>query len=108
MNPSRVRHARSHIHQAGIGPTGPPFAFINGGAMNPIGLYDAKVGFSRLLRRVAMGEDIIITRNGKPIVRIVAVKPPEQRRLGIDTDSFTVPQDFNDPTTEDGLDLFDL
>jgi len=96
-------HAESRIHQAGIGPIEPTTALIKGGAMNPIGISDAKVCFSRLLRRAAMGEDTIIARSGRPVVRIVAVKPTGQRNLSIDADKFTVPQNFNDPTTEDRL-----
>ena len=76
--------------------------------MNPIGIYDAKIAFSRLLRRVATGEEILIARGGKPVVRILPVKAIDQQRLGIDAEKFTVPLNFNDPITEDGLDLFDL
>ncbi|HET7882049.1 MAG TPA: type II toxin-antitoxin system prevent-host-death family antitoxin [Acetobacteraceae bacterium] len=41
-----------------------------------IGAYDAKTRLSELLDRVERGEQIVITRHGKPIARLV----PEVRR----------------------------
>lgn len=37
-----------------------------------IGAFDAKTHFSELLNRVEAGEEIIITRRGKPIAKIVS------------------------------------
>ena len=36
-----------------------------------IGTYDAKSRLSELLDRVESGEDVIITRNGKPVARLI-------------------------------------
>ena len=36
-----------------------------------IGAYDAKIRLSELLDRVERGEQIVITRHGKPIARLV-------------------------------------
>jgi len=36
-----------------------------------IGAYDAKARLSELLDRVARGEQIVITRHGKPVARLV-------------------------------------
>ena len=36
-----------------------------------IGSYDAKTHFAELLSRVERGEQIVITRHGKPIARLV-------------------------------------
>jgi prevent-host-death family protein len=42
--------------------------------MKEIGTFEAKNQFSALLDQVAQGEDILITRHGKPVARLV---PPE-------------------------------
>lgn len=44
--------------------------------MDTIGAYDAKTHLSRLLDRVEHGESLTITRNGKPVARLV---PAEAR-----------------------------
>lgn len=40
-------------------------------AFTSIGAYDAKTRLSELLDRVEKGEQIVITRHGKPIARLV-------------------------------------
>lgn len=38
-----------------------------------VGAYDAKTHFSELLEKVEAGEEIIITRHGTPVARLVPV-----------------------------------
>jgi len=59
--------------------------------MKYIAINDVKNHLSRLLRRVAAGEEIVIARRGTPIARIVPLAPSEQRQLGIDEGRVTVP-----------------
>ena len=40
-------------------------------AIASVGAYDAKTRLSELLDRVASGEQIVITRHGRPIARLV-------------------------------------
>jgi prevent-host-death family protein len=40
--------------------------------MITIGAFQAKTHFSMLLDRVAGGEEVVITKHGKPVVRMVA------------------------------------
>ena len=42
---------------------------------NTVGAYEAKSHFSALLERVAGGEEILITRHGTPVARLVPVQP---------------------------------
>ena len=42
--------------------------------MERIGVYDARAKFSELIERAAGGEEVVITRRGKPIVRLVAAR----------------------------------
>jgi prevent-host-death family protein len=43
--------------------------------MQSVGTFEAKTRLSELLDRVANGDEITITRNGKPIARLVPVDP---------------------------------
>jgi prevent-host-death family protein len=47
------------------------------GAALTIGAYDAKTRLSELLDRVERGEQIVITRHGKPIARLVPNSEPD-------------------------------
>lgn len=68
--------------------------------MSEVAVHDAKTHLSRLLRRVATGEEIVICRRGEPVARLVPIKREGQRRLGIDQGVFEVPDDFDAPLTE--------
>lgn len=41
--------------------------------MARVGMHEAKTHLSRLVERVEAGEDVVIQRNGKPVVRLVPV-----------------------------------
>jgi prevent-host-death family protein len=70
-------------------------------AMEIIGLYEAKTRLSELVRDALDGEDVIISRHGKPTVRLVPVEKAERvRELGFFTGTVTIAADF-DETPED-------
>ena len=76
--------------------------------MPQVNIHEAKTHLSQLLSRAALGEEIIIAKAGKPIVRLVPVEePPQDRILGQDEGLFTVPENFNDPLPEDLLSAFE-
>ena len=41
--------------------------------MITVGAFDAKTRFSELLEQAAAGEEILVTKRGKPVARIVGV-----------------------------------
>lgn len=45
-----------------------------------VGVFEAKTKFSELLDRVEAGEEIIVTRHGKPVARISLPVDEERRR----------------------------
>jgi len=45
--------------------------------MKNVAIFEAKARFSELLAAVQSGEEVSITRHGKPIVRMVAVLPDD-------------------------------
>jgi prevent-host-death family protein len=46
-----------------------------------VSLYDAKTHLSELGERAAAGEEIVVTKHGKPRFKLVAVDPPKRRPL---------------------------
>ena len=69
--------------------------------MKSVNIHEAKTNFSKLLKRVASGEEIVIAKAGKPIAKLVRFEPSKQRRnLGTERGKFAVPADFNDALPE--------
>lgn len=48
-----------------------------------VNIYDAKTHLSLLVDRATAGEDILIARAGKPVVRLVPVEDAGARRPGL-------------------------
>ena len=72
-----------------------------------VNIPEAKAHLSRLLERVAMGEEVIIAKAGEPVAKLVAIKPAGRKfKLGSTKGEFTVPDDFNDPLPKEIEDLF--
>lgn len=72
-----------------------------------VGVHEAKTTLSKLLKRVAAGEEVTITRGGEPVARLVAAEGPPRRELGMDRGRFTVPDDFDAPLDDDLLRAFE-
>ncbi|MEA2010186.1 MAG: type II toxin-antitoxin system Phd/YefM family antitoxin [Actinomycetota bacterium] len=75
--------------------------------MTNVGVHEAKTNLSMLLRRVAAGEEIVITRSGEPVAKLVPVRLPVKRRFGTDAGRFEVPEDFNEPLPDELLEAFE-
>lgn len=71
-----------------------------------MGVHEAKSTLSDLLRRVAAGEEVTITRSGEPVARLVPVPRRATRTFGADRDVFDVPEDFDEPLPEELLRAF--
>ncbi len=75
--------------------------------MPHVGVHEAKTHLSRLLRQVAAGEEIVITRGGSPIAKLVPVSTPRPRVLGRDEGRYEIPLDFDAPLPDLILDTFE-
>ena len=69
--------------------------------MTTVSVHEAKTHLSRLLQRVADGEEILIANRGTVVARLS--QPRRVPVLGADVGRFEVPDDFNAPLTEDEL-----
>lgn len=76
-------------------------------AVMDVGVHEAKTHLSKLLRRVAMGEEITIRNGGRPVARLVPPLDGPTRVFGKDRGVFEVPEDFNEPLADEVLESFE-
>jgi prevent-host-death family protein len=50
-------------------------------AMITVGAFEAKTHLSTLLDRVAAGEEVVITKHGKPVARLVGARHADRARV---------------------------
>jgi len=71
-----------------------------------VNIHEAKTHLSRLLQRVAAGEEVTIARSGVPVARLVAVEPQAKRPLGFARGEIRIADDFDAPLPDDLLAAF--
>ena len=62
-----------------------------------VNIHEAKTQFSRLLKRVAAGQEIVIARAGHPVARLIPFGQPGTRALGMDAGRVVIATDFDAP-----------
>jgi len=76
-----------------------------------VNLYAAKTQLSRLIDKAAEGEEVVITRHGKPVAKLVATKPSvgrkKLRRMGGLKGKGWIADDFDAPLPDDILAAFE-
>lgn len=73
--------------------------------MATFNVHDAKTHFSRLLDRVAQGEEIIIAKSGRPVAKLVRVAA-EPRKPGRLKGRIRIAPDFDEPLPDEILAAF--
>jgi prevent-host-death family protein len=72
--------------------------------MKEVNIHEAKTHLSRLLQRVAAGEEIIIANRGVPVARLVpATRRKAIRELGTDAGRVWISDDFDAPLPDEIL-----
>jgi prevent-host-death family protein len=72
-----------------------------------VNIHEAKTHLSRLLEKVARGEEVIIAKAGKLFAKLIPISSERLRfNLGSAKGEFVVPDDFNDPLPQEVEDLF--
>jgi len=75
--------------------------------MKTINIYQAKTSLSSLLNEVLAGEEIVIAKNGEPIVRLLPYERSASKRvLGKLKGKIKVAEDFDAPLPKALLDSF--
>ncbi len=73
--------------------------------MGVFNVHDAKTHLSRLLERVAQGEEIIIAKSGRPVAKLVRVAA-EPRKPGRLKGRIRTGPDFDEPLPDEILAVF--
>jgi prevent-host-death family protein len=67
-------------------------------------VHQAKTNLSKLLRKAARGEEVVIARGKKPVAKLVALeKPPKKRVPGRLKGKIRIHPSFFDPMTAEDL-----
>jgi prevent-host-death family protein len=70
--------------------------------MTTLNIYEAKTQLSRIVDRAAAGEDIVISRNGKPVARLCRLdEVPRTIKFGLLKGRIEVTPDFDAPLPDD-------
>ncbi|MCL2735043.1 MAG: type II toxin-antitoxin system prevent-host-death family antitoxin [Propionibacteriaceae bacterium] len=74
-----------------------------------VNVLEAKTHFSKLLARAEQGEEIIVARAGKPVVRLVPIEELPPRQFGfMDLGDHEIPDSaFFDPLPDEELALWE-
>lgn len=76
--------------------------------METVNIYDAKTRLSQLVDKAAAGEDVVVSRNGKPLVRITRLVEPKRRiRFGVLEGKLRISADFDAPLPDEVLAAFE-
>jgi prevent-host-death family protein len=76
--------------------------------MTTFTIHVAKTQLSKLIERAEAGEEVIIARRDKPVVRLVPVTPPKPRRqFGAMKGRASVGPEFFEPLPEEELNLWE-
>lgn len=75
--------------------------------MTLVNIHEAKTHFSKLITTVLEGNEVIVTKGGKPIVKIIPyTEEPAVRRGGQYKGIIQISEDFDAPLPEEYLKFF--
>lgn len=76
--------------------------------MRTINIHEAKTHLSRLVDEVSAGEELTIAKSGKPLARLVPIRPPKRvRKPGFLKGKMRIASDFDAPLPNQLLDAFE-
>ncbi len=76
--------------------------------MESVNIHQAKTNLSKLIERVLQGEEIVISKAGKPVAKLSGLAATSRpRRLGCLKGKFEIPADFDKPLPKAILKAFE-
>ena len=73
-----------------------------------VNIHEAKTHFSKLVDKAMNGEEVIIGKSGKPVVKLVAIQSKKPKRLpGALKGQIRISDDFDAPMSDDILEEFE-
>ena len=69
--------------------------------MHQVNIHEAKTHFSKLLREVQNGNEVIIAKGNKPIAKLVSIEQVNRgRKIGTAKDKVRIAEDFDAPLND--------
>lgn len=69
--------------------------------MRQINIHKAKTQFSKLIREVQNGNEVVIAKGNKPVAKLVAIDTKQpKRKLGTAKGKFKMAPDFDSPVDD--------
>lgn len=66
--------------------------------MTQVNIHQAKTHFSKLIKKVLNGEEVVIAKGNKPVAKLVAIDGSKPKReLGTARGTFQIAPDFDEP-----------
>jgi len=66
--------------------------------MHQVNIHEAKTNLSRLIKKVVNGEEVIIAKGNKPLVKMVLIEQGKpKRKLGTAKGKLIISKDFDAP-----------
>lgn len=65
-----------------------------------VNMHEAKTRLSQLVRLVEAGEQVVLARNGEPVVELVPAERPKKRQGGFLKGQVWISPDFDEPDPE--------
>lgn len=76
--------------------------------MTVVNIHEAKTHLSRLVEEVSAGKELVIAKAGKPIAKLVPIRPPKPaRKPGFLKGKIRISRDFDKPLPDELLDAFE-
>ncbi len=73
-----------------------------------VNIYEAKTQLSRMVDRASAGDEIVISRNGKPVARLCQLEPGTRTvKFGVLKGRIEISADFDAPLPDDLLAAFE-
>jgi len=71
--------------------------------MHQVNIHEAKTHLSKLIQEAIAGEDVVIAKDNKPVVKLVALlHQKSQRQLGTAKGKMVMTDDFDEPLDDFG------
>jgi prevent-host-death family protein len=71
-----------------------------------VNIHEAKTKLSQLIERTLQGEEVIIAKAGKPVVKLVKIQPRSKRILGSAAGTIKYNEGWDAPMSEKDLEKF--
>jgi prevent-host-death family protein len=77
--------------------------------MQTVNVHEAKTHLSKLLAQVIAGEEIIISKSGKPVARLISLSSENtgKRKAGLLKGKISIRADFDEPLPKSLLSKFE-